>query len=178
MAACIHVWWLFTFMSDELFPFMCVSTEECELPALWVWTEYIYTHAFFKSRTNYLYVLCILSYMQQNSYKDQLCTRSLWVCVSKDELITLQTAKQTAHCTSCLFSCMFVTKRQLLSALLYMPLALLSIEIEGNKRDFKSIPCHLATLFGDTYYNNLSRRLSLVGHMNIKFWHTKINESS
>ena len=116
--------------------------------------------------------------MQQNSYKDQLCTRSLWVCVSKDELITLQTAKQTAHCTSCLFSCMFVIKRQLLSALLYMPLALLSIEIKGNKRDFKSIPCHPETLLGDTYYNNLSRRLSLVGHMNIKFWHTKINESS
>jgi len=32
--------------------------------------------------------------------------------VLKNELITLQTAKQTAHCTSCLFSGLFVTKRQ------------------------------------------------------------------
>ena len=45
--------------------------------------------------------------------------------VLKNELITLQTAKQTAHCTSCLFSCLFVTKRQQLSALLYMSLVLL-----------------------------------------------------
>ena len=42
--------------------------------------------------------------------------------VSKSELITLQTAKQTTHCTTCLFSCLFVTKRPLLSTLLYMPL--------------------------------------------------------
>ena len=76
-----------------------------------------YIHAYFKSHTNYLNILCIFSCMQQNGYKDQLCTRSPWVCVSKDELITLK----TAHCTSCLFSCLFVTKRQLLSALLYMP---------------------------------------------------------
>jgi len=66
-----------------------------------------------------------LSCMQQNSYKDQLCTRSPWVCVWEDELITLQTAKQTTHCINCVFSYLFVSKRQQLSLLLYLPL-------EGN----------------------------------------------
>jgi len=148
VAIYIHVWWTISIH-------VCINGRVWTASFVSVNWIYIYT-CFFKSRTNYLYVLCILSYMQQNSYKDQLCTRSLWVCVSKDELITLQTAKQTAHCTSCVFSSMFMTKRQLMSALLYMPLALLSIEIKGNKRDFKSIPCHLETLFGDTYYNNVS----------------------
>ena len=38
--------------------------------------SYEYTRAYFKSHTNYLNVLCILSCMQQNGYKDQICTRS------------------------------------------------------------------------------------------------------
>ena len=67
-----------------------------------------YIHVYFKSYTNYLNILYNFSCMQQNSYKDQLCTKSPWICVSKDEVITLQTAKQTTHCTSCLFSCLFV----------------------------------------------------------------------
>ena len=50
--------------------------------------EYIYIHAYFKNHANYLNVLCILSCIQ-NGYKDQLFTRSPWVYVSKDELITL-----------------------------------------------------------------------------------------
>ena len=41
------------------------------------------------------------------------------ICVLNDELNTLQTAKQTAYCTNCLF----VSNRQQLSTLLYLPLA-------------------------------------------------------
>ena len=41
--------------------------------------------------------------------------------VCDDKLMALQTAKQTVHCTSSLFSCLFVSKKQQLSPLLYVP---------------------------------------------------------
>ena len=87
-----------------------------------VYIRFMIYYVIYKIHANYLNVLCILSSMQQNGYKDQLCTRSLWVCVLNDELIILQTAKQTTHCTSYLFSCLFMIKRQQLSVLLYLPL--------------------------------------------------------
>jgi len=78
-------------------------------------------HAYFKRHMNYLNVLSILSCIQQNGYKDQLCTKLPWVGGSEDELIALLTAKQTTYCTICLFSCLFESKKQQLSPLLYLP---------------------------------------------------------
>jgi hypothetical protein len=42
------------------------------------------------------------------------------IYVSKEVLNVLQTDKQTNHCTSCLFSCLYVLNRQQLSTLLYL----------------------------------------------------------
>ena len=64
--------------------------EPYELMFIYVYDLICYRY---KIHVNYLNVLCILSSMQQNGYKDQLCIRSPWVCVSKDDLIILQTAK-------------------------------------------------------------------------------------
>ena len=77
---CYPIWYIFTLCELNWSILML-----CEL-------NWYIIHAYFKSHTNYLNVLCILSCMHQNGYKDQLCTRSPWVYVLKYELITLQTA--------------------------------------------------------------------------------------
>ena len=53
-----------------------------------------------------------------------------------------------------------------------------SSKSKGIKVGFEPLSCILKTLFGDIYYNNLSFRLSHMEYRNIKFLHTKINESS
>jgi hypothetical protein len=74
------------------------------------------------------------------------------IYVSKDELKFLQTDKQMNHCTSCLFSCLFVSNRQQSFIVLYLPLYLYSTPTTisvGPLADFltpPSSPSHLFSL--------------------------------
>jgi hypothetical protein len=62
------------------------------------------------------------------------------VYVSKDELNALHTDKQTNHCTSCLFRCLYVSNRQQSSTLLYMPRVALRLVIVDSREARKGNP--------------------------------------